>query len=115
MLGWLANTVYSINPENPLMINPKELISPSDIIKENQIVIYEDRIVIFIPHAKWSRYADTNSMDPILDKGANGLQIIPNSAEEIHIGDIVTYDQIPGSLWHIAIVSDKKIAMVYHF
>lgn len=23
-------------------------------------------------------------------------------------GDIVTYDQIPGSLWHIAIVSDKK-------
>jgi uncharacterized protein YijF (DUF1287 family) len=25
-------------------------------------------------------------------------------------GDIVTYDQIPGSLWHIAIVSDKKAA-----
>ena len=23
-------------------------------------------------------------------------------------GDIVTFDQIPGSLWHIAIVSDKK-------
>jgi len=23
-------------------------------------------------------------------------------------GDIVTYDQIPGSLWHIAIISDKK-------
>ncbi len=25
-------------------------------------------------------------------------------------GDIVTYDQIPGSLWHVAIVSDKKNA-----
>ncbi|MEK7085917.1 MAG: DUF1287 domain-containing protein, partial [Patescibacteria group bacterium] len=32
----------------------------------------------------------------------------PESLPEWQAGDIVTYDQIPGSLWHIAIVSDKK-------
>lgn len=30
------------------------------------------------------------------------------SLEEWQAGDIVTYDQIPDSLWHIAIVSDQK-------
>lgn len=39
-----------------------------------------------------------------LDRTAESL-----SLDEIYLpGDIVTYDQIPGSLWHIAIVSDKK-------
>lgn len=30
------------------------------------------------------------------------------SLSEWQPGDIVTYDKIPGSLWHIAIISDKK-------
>jgi len=92
LLGWLTNSVYSGDYENPINVMPRELVSPSDIIKERQIVIYEDRIVIFVDNAKWSRYADSNSMDPVIDAGANGLQIIPGSTDDIQIGDIVTYE-----------------------
>lgn len=48
-----------------------------------------------------------------LDKYAYSLstEIIPNDKESIinwQLGDIVTYDQISGGLWHIAIISDKR-------
>lgn len=92
LLGWLSSNVYSLNSESPLNVVPREINSPSDIVKENQIVIFEDKIVIYVNHAKWSRYADTNSMDPVLDIGTNGLQIIPNSKDDINIGDIITYE-----------------------
>jgi uncharacterized protein YijF (DUF1287 family) len=38
-------------------------------------------------------------------------QIIPwdtNNLQEWQGGDIVTYEQIPGGLWHVAIISDKR-------
>lgn len=92
ILGWLANGVYSENVENPFMVSPRELTSPSDIIKEGQIEIFKDKIVIYISNASWSKYADTKSMDPLLDKGANGLQIVPDSTGDINIGDVITYD-----------------------
>jgi hypothetical protein len=94
VLGWVSHSVYSNQGENPLMVGPRELISPSDIVKESQIKIYDDKIVIDIANARWSRYADTNSMDPVLDKGANGLQIIPKSEKDIHVGDIITYEPV---------------------
>jgi hypothetical protein len=37
--------------------------------------------------------------------------VIPNNKENLSKwqgGDIVTYEQIPGGLWHIAIVSNKR-------
>lgn len=90
--GWFSSAAYSQNSESPFDVKPREIISPSDIIKENQIVVYDDRIVIYVNNPIWSKYSDTNSMDPVLDKGANGLQIIPDSADDIHIGDIITYE-----------------------
>jgi len=42
------------------------------------------------------------------DQHAENLTMNTDLIEEWQPGDIVTYDQIPGSLWHIAIVSDKK-------
>ncbi len=71
--------------------------SPGNWIKENQILLYEDRIVIFIPNATISTYADTNSMDPVLDSTANGIEIVPQSIEDIHVGDIIAYESKPGS------------------
>ncbi len=65
--------------------------SPGNWIKENQILLYEDRVVIFVPNATISTYADTNSMDPVLDSSANGIEIKPTSPEDIHVGDIIVY------------------------
>jgi len=69
--------------------------SPGNWIKENQILLYENRIVIFIPNATISTYADTNSMDPVIDASANGIEIVPQSPEDIHVGDIIAYQPNP--------------------
>lgn len=92
---WLASGIMA-NSERPASLNifdsfNKERQSPSDWIKENQIHVYEDRIVIDLEGAVWSRFTDTNSMDPLFDKGSNGIEIIPESADDINIGDIISY------------------------
>jgi len=69
----------------------KENFSPYDRIEERQIHVYRDRIVIDIPEASLTRYANTNSMDPVLDEGAHGIEIVPKSEYSIHVGDIVAY------------------------
>lgn len=76
-------------PRSPLAA---ERASPQDWVSEESIHIYSDRIIIDVPNAKWAKFADTNSMDPILDEGSNGIQVVPSSPEQLQIGDVVTYD-----------------------
>jgi len=66
--------------------------SPQDWISQDQIHVYSDRVVLEIPNARWASFAPTRSMDPVLDAGAHGIQIIPTSPEQLAIGDIITYD-----------------------
>ncbi len=86
-----ANLVYSFNLKNPSIFTSNELISPANRIDKDQVHFYNDRIVIDINQATWATYANTNSMDPVLDQGAIGIEIIPLSEAEIQIGDIITY------------------------
>jgi len=66
-------------------------VSPSDYINEDNIKIYEDKIVIFVEDASLSRYASTGSMRPLLDSGSNGIRIKPKNENDINIGDIITF------------------------
>ena len=67
--------------------------APFDFVDESQIKIYDDKIVINIDGASLSRYAPTGSMKPLLDENSNGIRIVPESEEDIHIGDIITFEQ----------------------
>ncbi|KYK26828.1 hypothetical protein AYK26_04550 [Euryarchaeota archaeon SM23-78] len=69
-----------------------EIASPQDRVREDQIIVTDEGILIDIKGAEWARFTDTNSMDPIFDEGANAIELIPKSEEEIQIGDIVAYD-----------------------
>jgi hypothetical protein len=71
---------------------PKELPGPHDRITEDMIHVYRHRIIIDLQDAEWASFTDTNSMDPVIDEGSNALEIVPKSAEEIHVGDIVSYE-----------------------
>lgn len=98
LLGFLSATIFNYNfnvLENPFSINPRlnNGDAPFDFIKEEQIKIYDDRIVIYIEDVSLSRYASTGSMKPVLDKGANGIRIQPDSEEDIHVGDIITFEK----------------------
>ena len=67
--------------------------APFDFISEENIKIYDDKIVLDIKGASLSRYGPTGSMRPVLDEGSNGIRIVPKSEMEIYVGDIVTFEQ----------------------
>lgn len=112
LLGWfssIAASNYSFNLEQPAGLVSKERLSPADHIKESQIHVYKDMIIIDIKDAVWARYTDTNSMDPLFDKGANGIEIRPSNPETIHIGDIIAYK----ASWTPGIVIHRVIDLGY--
>ncbi len=116
VLGWLGHSMYfdwaapeknMLIPEessflakvsNALTFSSAEIMSPQDHVTEEQIRVYEDRVVLLIDNPLWSSFTNTNSMDPLLDIGANGIEIIPESEENIHVGDVISYKTETGSV-----------------
>ena len=79
-------------PSSPLITGGVERAGPQDWISQEQILVTQDKVEIDIQGAQWASFAPTGSMRPLLDQGANAIQIIPETPEQIEIGDIVTYD-----------------------
>lgn len=84
--------------ESPSSDDTNERASPSDWIEEENIHVYEDRVVIDLEGAEWAKFTDSNSMDPVLDKGSNAIQIIPDDPAQINEGDIISYRSDSGSV-----------------
>ncbi|MEM4259516.1 MAG: signal peptidase I [Candidatus Pacearchaeota archaeon] len=94
IVSFFINIYLSSSTEHPLSyFTISEINSPSDFIKENQIEVYHDKIVIRIENASLSEYASTGSMLPVFDNGANGIRIVPKSENEVNVGDIITFER----------------------
>ncbi len=103
MIGFLSASFLSLNSvEVPLGkvpilsefgINFSGVSAPSDSVGREDIVVYDDRIVIWVDDGSVSSYAPTGSMEPVLNEGSNGIRIVPSSADEIFVGDIVTFEE----------------------
>ncbi|MFH1073411.1 MAG: signal peptidase I [Nanoarchaeota archaeon] len=97
LCGALATSLYAGYSQGNLayplgtVFDTVEKNSPGDWINEDQVYIYDSRVVINVKDAKWAAFSDTNSMDPVLDMGANAIEIIPKSEDEIAVGDIISY------------------------
>jgi hypothetical protein len=99
--GWLSNSVLTtfltLDLEKPLFFSysgldkAQEKLSPSDRIKENQVHVFDDKIVLDVAGASWASFVDTNSMDPLFDAGANSLELPPKSPDDVKVGDVVSY------------------------
>lgn len=76
---------------NNEILSNKEKPSPFDRINENNIEIYNNKIIINIKNPNWRNFIDSNSMDPLIDEGTTTIEILPKSEEEIKVGDIVSY------------------------
>ncbi|MFH0836946.1 MAG: signal peptidase I [Candidatus Aenigmatarchaeota archaeon] len=74
--------------------------SPQDHVSENQINIAQDKVTLNIENTSWLTFTDTNSMDPIIDTGANAIQIKPKTIDDIKTGDIITYYSDYGLIIH---------------
>ena len=78
--------------DSPRALEPVlEKQTPSDRVKESQIHVLQDKIVLDIPNAQWSTFTPTKSMIPVLDTGTNALQIAPEQPQDLRIGDIISY------------------------
>jgi signal peptidase I len=69
----------------------EERFSPKDRISKDQINVYSNKVVLDIEKPMWAGFADTNSMDPFIDAGANSIEIKPSSASDISEGDVISY------------------------
>lgn len=76
-----------------LFILEPSVNAPHDFISEDQIKVYDDKIILEIENYSLSKYSFTKSMLPIFDSGANGVGIKPKSPEDLNVGDIITFRQ----------------------
>lgn len=60
-------------------------------INESNILVYPDRIIIYLSNATISNYVDSESMKPTLDSGANGIRVQPDGPSSLAVGDIITF------------------------
>ena len=94
MIGFLIGVFMTNNVVN-IQLSPSfsgDLISrasPQNHITEDRIKVYNDRILLDLQDASWATFADTKSMEPILNKDSNGIEIKPESSEQIKVGDII--------------------------
>ncbi|MFH1064921.1 MAG: signal peptidase I [Nanoarchaeota archaeon] len=80
---------YSLNVSGEEVVNT--VSAPSDTLSESNIQVYDSKVIITLEGARWASYTNTKSMSPVLDEGSNGIEIVPKSEDDIHIGDIVAY------------------------
>lgn len=74
--------------------------TPSDSIEDSRIMVFDDRVVIYIDDASLSHYAPTGSMEPVLDENSNGIRVRVNSVDEIEVGDIISFKKDRISIVH---------------
>lgn len=75
--------------------NVPEKLSSYDHVEESRISLTGNSVFIDTNYdLRWSRFEDTNSMNPLLDIGHNGLEFIPKNVEDIHVGDVISFNYL---------------------
>ena len=65
--------------------------APSNWISEDNITVFDDYLVLRIANVTLSSYESTGSMEPLFNENANGIRVVPESADDIDVGDIVSF------------------------
>jgi len=96
ILGVFATGMYANLSAGSLstpmgMQGTADIPGPQDIIKEEDIAVYNNRVVIYLDNPQWASFSPTKSMDPVLDAGHNAIERIPKTMDDIEVGDIISY------------------------
>lgn len=87
-----------------------EVASPADRVDSDQITMTSNGLLIRdLKNVRLVNLADTNSMDPVLDAEATAVEVVPQTTNELHVGDIVSYKSGSNTIIHriISIGSDS--------
>ena len=101
------NAIHFNLDQKPFLSFNGEVFSPQDRIAREQINVSEDKIILDIKDAYIASFADTNSMNPILDYAANGIEVKPLNENKIVIVDIVVYHNGYDSIIHRVVAKGK--------
>ncbi len=120
-LGFLSSNIYAeinpeMQPEQPLTDGrTDQRASPSDWIKENQIMVFNSQVVLDLKNAEWATFTDTHSMEPVLSARANAIEVRPKSTDDIQVGDIISYESeyADGIIIHRVIEKNEDEKGVY--
>ena len=92
ILVFVIMTAVSYNlVQQPSVYTSQERYSPQDRISTDQISVMSDKVILQIEKPMWAGFADTNSMDPFIDAGANSIEVKPSNALDIKEGDVISY------------------------
>jgi signal peptidase I len=107
VLGILISNI--LNPISDLPFGTSaELDSPSNWLEEGDIEVYNNKIILDVKDTRFVSIANTNSMEPILDNGANAIEILPEDINQINIGDIISFKLKSGETYIHRVVSKGK-------
>ncbi len=104
-------TVYSVSDYNP---PAQERPSPGDWIKEEQIKVYSDKVILNVPNTIWATFTNTNSMDPFFDETAHAIETIPSNPLSINEGDIISFNSPSGVLIHRVVSRNNDELGIYY-
>ncbi len=115
LLGLLFLSFIRASEQIPFAITKgAERSSPGDWIKEDQIKVYGNRVVIDIDNPVWVEFADTNSMDPLFDAESHAIEIAPKRPEDIHAGDVISYGTPFGTVVHRVVEVGRDGKGIYY-
>ena len=107
----LGQTSTGFSLANGVPAQGPEMVSPADRVDSENIAIMANGVLIRdLKDVRLVNLADTNSMDPVLDAEATAIEIIPKSADELNVGDIVSYQSGSNTVIHriISVGSDGE-------
>lgn len=67
-------------------------IDPFRQISENDIKVYNDRVVIYVNKAFKVGFTESKSMYPFISENVLALEVGPENKTELKIGDVVSYE-----------------------
>lgn len=88
--------------------------SLSDFVGREDILVYDDYVLLKIKGATVSTYAPSGSMAPLLNSHANGIRIVPADSDKINVGDIVSYKLDDKLIVHRVVEKGKDDGGVYY-
>ena len=101
------------NKASDILSSP-ELSSPSDWIKEEQIKVYDDKVIFQVMNPTWAKFTNTNSMDPFIDESSHAIEILPEDPDLIEEGDVIAYETSFGIIIHRVIEKGKDDNGIYY-
>lgn len=105
--------VFGNNAISGFFVSEPELKMPSNFISKYDIKADEKSVTFLIDNAVLSNYEDSESMLPVLGKGATGVGKKPVSPGEINVGDIVSFWQDEKLIVHRVIGKGEDDLGVY--